>query len=243
MGPKYPQGTMRIADQVIEEVDEQLTVTSNRGVPEKRPTAQSLFATNNEKLPVRSEPIAIQQKSNHNSDKIGYDRVQSVAPDHSPYLFPNNEFFSTSAPEENFLHATTPKISVNFVNNSKGSNDMKVSSDLKASTPLTSGKDGRKIKTFRSGIHFNRMKFVSGEEDVDCTTEANTPNDKPSDDDFEQLRIAREKERLERQKQKIARSVSQQTGGVPIDTELLIEKLTNSKGDGINRASYIDPNS
>lgn len=64
------------------------------------------------------------------------------------------------------------------------------------------------------------------------------------DDDFEQLRLAREKERMERQKQKIARSVSQQTGGsLPVDADLLIEQLTNSKGDGSNRASYIDPNS
>lgn len=87
------------------------------------------------------------------------------------------------------------------------------------------------------------MKLISGEEDVDCTTPINTPNDK-SDDDFEQLRMARERERLERQKQKIARSVSQQTGGsLPIDAESLIEQLTNSKGDGVNRASYIDPSS
>lgn len=81
------------------------------------------------------------------------------------------------------------------------------------------------------------------EEDVDCTT-PNTPlNDNITDDDFEQLRLAREKERLEKQKQKIARSISQQTGGsLPIDSDLLIEQLTNSKGDGINRTSYIEPN-
>lgn len=87
------------------------------------------------------------------------------------------------------------------------------------------------------------MKLISGEEDVDCTTTANTPNNK-SDDDFEHLRMQREKERFERQKQKIARSVSQQTSGsLPIDADSLIEQLTNSKGDGINRTSYIDSNS
>lgn len=77
---------------------------------------------------------------------------------------------------------------------------------------------------------------------MDCTS-SKTPDDKLSEDDFEQLRLAREKERIERQKQKIARSVSQQTGGLPIDSDLLIEQLTNSRGDGINRSSYIDPNS
>lgn len=55
--------------------------------------------------------------------------------------------------------------------------------------------------------------------------------------------MAREKERLERQKQKIARSVSQQTGGsVALDSDLLLEQLTNSKSDGINKTSYADTN-
>lgn len=57
------------------------------------------------------------------------------------------------------------------------------------------------------------------------------------DDHFEQLRIAREKERIERQKQKIARSVSQQTGGsLTLDSDQLIEQLTKSE-----RSSYIEP--
>lgn len=83
--------------------------------------------------------------------------------------------------------------------------------------------------------------MITGEEDVDCTTP--TTQIELQSDDFEQLRIAREKERLERQKQKIARSVSQQTGGsVALDSDLLLEQLTNSKNDGLNRTSYIDPN-
>lgn len=84
--------------------------------------------------------------------------------------------------------------------------------------------------------------FFKAEEDVDCTTPTNLLNDK-IDDHFEQLRLAREKERLERQKQKIARSVSQQTGGsVALDSDMLLEQLMNSKGDGINRTSYVDSN-
>lgn len=78
-------------------------------------------------------------------------------------------------------------------------------------------------------------------EDVDCTT--STPKDAVVEDDFEQLRALRERERFERQKQKIARSVSQQTGGsVTLDTDLLIEQLSNSRSDGLNRNSYYDPN-
>lgn len=109
-GPKYPQGTMRIADQVIEEVDEQLTIQSNRG-NEKRPTAQSLFATSNEKMPIRSAPIDV--PGSHHNDKTGFEHVQSVMqPEHQPYLFPNNAIFSSSAPEENMIHIPSPVIKV-----------------------------------------------------------------------------------------------------------------------------------
>lgn len=128
MPPKFPagQGTTRIADQTIEEVDEQLTIQSIRGY-DKRPTAQSLFASNNEKPPARSSPIEM-PGSHHNNDKISYERIQSVVPDHQPYLFPNNEVFSTSAPEENTI--------LNSVDISK------------PSTPATANKDGnlKKIK-------------------------------------------------------------------------------------------------
>lgn len=77
---------------------------------------------------------------------------------------------------------------------------------------------------------------VTAEEDVDATTPTTILDE--SNDHFEQLRIAREKERLERQKQKIARSVSQQTGGcLTLDSDQLIEQLTKS-----DRNSYIEPN-
>lgn len=45
-GNKYPAniGSMKITDQIIEEVDEQMTITSMRNKEEPRPTAQSIFA-------------------------------------------------------------------------------------------------------------------------------------------------------------------------------------------------------
>lgn len=77
---------------------------------------------------------------------------------------------------------------------------------------------------------------------MDCTPSISL-NEIPINDSFEQLRLARERERIERQKQKIARSVSQQTGGtLTLDTDLLLEQLANSKSDGLNRNSYIDSN-
>lgn len=105
-------GPIRITDQVIEEVDEQMTIQSTRG-PEKRPTVQSIF--NLDDKPARSAPIDV-PGSYHNNDKISYDRVQSVvSPEHLPYVFPNNEVFSSSAPEENFTHMRTPKINIDHV--------------------------------------------------------------------------------------------------------------------------------
>ena len=99
---------MRIADQVIEEVDEQMTITSNRG-HETRPTAQSLFASSNEKLPARSQPIDVPGSHRNN---IEYERVQSVmTQEHQPYLFPSDAIFSSSAPEEG-VHIPLPKITV-----------------------------------------------------------------------------------------------------------------------------------
>lgn len=234
VGPKFSTTTQRITDQVIEEVDEQLTIQSNRA-QEKRPTAQSIFASSNEKMPLRSAPIDM-PASHHNEDKISFERVQSVAPDYQPYLFPNNEIFSTSAPEENMIHVSAPKINIS------SAGDLKVS-------PGSLPKEG-KTSTIFFFRYLNSIIFIIccpffdfiAEEDVDCTTPTNQI-DLQSDDDFEQLRMARERERLERQKQKIARSVSQQTGGsVALDSDLLLEQLTNSKSDGINRTPYPDSN-
>lgn len=132
-GPKYPQGTMRIADQIIEEVDEQLTVTSNRGHNEKRPTAQSLFAPNNEK-PVRSQPIDVPHSHRNN---IEYERVQSVMhPEHTPYLFPNDTIFSSSAPEDGAGSIPLPKINIDKSVEFK---------DIKRSKSGSTDKIGRKI--------------------------------------------------------------------------------------------------
>lgn len=100
-GNKYhPPGTMRITDQVIEEVDEQMTIQSQRG-NESRPTAQSLFANYDEKESVRSDPIDVPRSFNRaNSDAI---------PGHT-YMFPNHALFSSSAPDEDSSLRNTPPV-------------------------------------------------------------------------------------------------------------------------------------
>lgn len=140
--PKYPQGTMSIADQVIEEVDEQLTIQSMRA-QEKRPTAQSIFAQQEEKPPIRSAPIDMPAHSHHNADKIGYERIQSVMqPEHHPYMFPSNVIFSSSAPEENIVHSTTPKINIDHFD------------DLMEANPKPSPKEGMKFFFLNSLLFF-----------------------------------------------------------------------------------------
>lgn len=64
-------GSMKIANEVIEEVDEQATITSMGKRPDVRPTAMSLFA------PVPSDPVDVPlNNSNHSNN----DRLSSSAP-------------------------------------------------------------------------------------------------------------------------------------------------------------------
>lgn len=90
-----PAGSMKISDQTIEEVDEQLTITSMRG-NEPRPTAQSLFIPH-----ASSKPVDVPAASYMPRD---YVRTHSeMPPTSNSFIFPMNnadmEFFtSTSAP-------------------------------------------------------------------------------------------------------------------------------------------------
>lgn len=105
-GPKYNQGTTRLTDQIIEEADEQMTIQSQRS-HDIRPTAQSIFATYDEKEKLHSEPIDVPTTR-------AYTRTQSAAQnEHQPYNFPNNAIYSTSAPDEHtVLKIQTPTINI-----------------------------------------------------------------------------------------------------------------------------------
>lgn len=94
---------MRITDQVIEEVDEQMTITSQRP-QETRPTAQSLFQT-----AAPSQPVDVPTTSNRQSND--YTRTQSFAVNHhQPFTFPtSSDYISTSAPAvQHHHHVVTP---------------------------------------------------------------------------------------------------------------------------------------
>ncbi|XP_058119466.1 bestrophin-4-like [Anopheles ziemanni] len=120
--PDRAMGSMRITDQVIEEVDEQLTITSMQGNNESRPTAASLFENG---PPKPSDPVDVPQSA--------YNRTQSsVAHGFPSQLTPPgpDNMMSASAPEtgrfeHNFvpLSPTDPDVVPN-VGSSTGINSM-----------------------------------------------------------------------------------------------------------------------
>lgn len=85
-------GSMKITDQVIEEVDEQLTITSLRNKEDPRPTAQSIFA----QIPPHSDPVDVPGRV------PVYHRFHSAqVHDEDSALFPPggiDDLLSTSAP-------------------------------------------------------------------------------------------------------------------------------------------------
>lgn len=196
--PDRAQGSIRITDQVIEEVDEQqMTITSMQGKTDPRPTAASLWERG---PPKPSEPVDVPQPA--------YKRTQSAVA-HGQFdqtgIYPPggvDSLLSASAPtggqfERNFVPLNTSREDGNFMD-SKDS--QKTVGDADA---MDGGPDG----------------------------------DMSEADDFEKLRAAREKERAERQKYKLARSVS---GLGPVDPELLMEKLTKT-ADGQEQESQAGP--
>ncbi|XP_037904276.1 bestrophin-2 isoform X2 [Hermetia illucens] len=172
------QGSMRITDQVIEEVDEQMTITSRAGENINRPTVYDIFDHTG---PIAtSAPVDVPK-----SGRPAYIRTQSAADDinRQPFIFPAGvvDKLSSSAPTKDQGHMPP--------------------AEEKAPTLLD--KDGQKPASVES-VHIFPM------EDVDNKQPKTEPPPEEAADDFEKLRQAREKERIERQKQKIARSISTQ---------------------------------
>jgi hypothetical protein len=94
MGKQYPAqiGSMKITDQVIEEVDEQMTITSMRNKEDPRPTAQSLFTA-----PSSSAPIDVPGTVHPHPPQ--YSRFYSAqVPEDDHALFNPEDLLSSSAP-------------------------------------------------------------------------------------------------------------------------------------------------
>jgi hypothetical protein len=163
----YPAqiGSMKIADQVIEEVDEQMTIQSMRK-EDPKPTAQSLFSPPSSNP---SNPIDVPGRA------PPYQRFMSaqVQEDDSSFFPPGgvDDFLSTSAPAGNLPTSSSHQ-----------PNTMSEFDPKQFESQATS-----KIET----------------EEIDATV---------VDDDFERLKQEREAARIQRQKEKLARSISAQQG-------------------------------
>ncbi|XP_055706039.1 bestrophin-4 isoform X2 [Phlebotomus papatasi] len=181
VGPPPAGGSIRITDQVIEEVDEQLTITSMKGQPEVRPTAASLFAAG---PPKPSEPVDVPR-----SGIQPYTRTQSaVAHGHGDGLTYGvaglDALFSTSAPTESYRVSTPPGLD-----------------------------------------EYDKQRSDSKDSALSGASEKQTDNDVRGDE-FEKLKLAREKERLERKKQVLVHSISAtQQGGSAVDMDAIVEQL------------------
>lgn len=108
--PKYPiSGSMKITHQVIEEVDEQMTITSMRPT-EPRATAQSLFAAG---PPPASHPVDVPVTSRQT-----YSRTHSaLAYPECPFTFQVNDsdtFISASAPTTTHMQGPNMVYDIDF---------------------------------------------------------------------------------------------------------------------------------
>lgn len=200
-------GTVRITDQVIEEVDEQMTITSMRQ-PEIRPKAEDLFnqgplMSNPSRPPPPSKPVDVPMR-NLAGSSTAYGTHSTVGHHMPPKYSDNSEFVSCSAPTVNFRPPTPPGFD-EYERDKARSKESGISGQV----PIAHIAD-----------------VMDGEESID--------------DEFEKLRIARERERLERQKQNIARSISTTTAQGGITANLsnlnvdLVDTLASSITDDLN---------
>ncbi|XP_043651200.1 bestrophin-2 isoform X4 [Drosophila teissieri] len=187
-----PAGSLRITQQVIEEVDEQATITSMRA-SEPRPNVMDIFAQTSsgagtsgplQPPPAHSEPVDIPSRP------PSYNRAQSQ---YEPTLYPPggvDALLSTSAPA--------------------GGSPLLLSNAATApSSPV-----GESSKSL-----YDPQKAASREtvENMDLRSSTDLlghPAAQPEDegDDFDKLKAEREKEKLMRQQKNLARTISTAPG-------------------------------
>lgn len=156
---KFPAniGSMKIADQVIEEVDEQMTITSMRNKDDNRPTAQSIFSQN-----VPSDPVDVPGRVPPPS----YSRFHSVqVHGEDSTLFPPGgveDLLSSSAPAGNKMPASSshlPDTMTEFDPKQFGSQQSKESAAEEIdSTPSVPSDDFERLRQEREAARTARQK-------------------------------------------------------------------------------------
>lgn len=175
--PLPPAGSMKITDQVIMEVDEQMTIQSQKH--DFRPTAKSVFENAPQTAPIDSANTG--QPSYHRAFSTG------LPVDHNAVLSPGGI--------ETLLSVSAP------LGDNVSANEF---------TPILDPS--------------NRVSYGS----QDSQEEPSEPLDyNLQADDFELLKARREQEKIDKQKDLLARTISTQPAPIstPLDTDKLIENL------------------
>lgn len=155
---KFPAniGSMKIADQVIEEVDEQMTITSMRNKDDNRPTAQSIFSQN-----VPSDPVDVPGRVPPPS----YSRFHSVqVHGEDSSLFPPggvDDLLSSSAPAGNKMPTSSSHLPDNmsqFDPAQFGSQQSRESTAEEIDTTALAGDDFERLRQEREAARTARQK-------------------------------------------------------------------------------------
>jgi hypothetical protein len=203
---------MRIADQVIEEVDEQSTVQSVKP-PDQRPNVRTIFPTTNGPPPT-SAPVAVPKGSFH-VEQPHFPPLSSSAPAYSAIAPPT----SPVLPEMTYAEMLSANSAPGF-----GSDD---ASGLGSASKMGSQYSGSIITVAPQG-------------DVDNISIGHSSTESTSEDEFTRLKSKREKERKEKLIWKLARSISAQQAAMGTeydDNEQLLMDLTGNSRTGLLPAS------
>ncbi|XP_034661811.1 bestrophin-2 isoform X4 [Drosophila subobscura] len=187
-----PAGSLRITQQVIEEVDEQATITSMRA-NEPRPNVMNIFGPGTaggvsaplQPPPAHSEPVDIPSRP------VEYNRAQSQ---YEPSLFPPggvDALLSTSAP-------------------AGGSPSLLSNAATAPSSPVGDSTKSLYDQQKAASRETVENMDLKSSNDVLASSTAAEPEDEG--DDFEKLKAAREKEKLVRQQKNLARTISTAPG-------------------------------
>lgn len=201
-------GSMRIADQVIEEVDEQSTVQSIKP-PDQRPNVRTIFPAPIGPPPA-SAPVAVPKASFH-TGHLNFPPLSSSAPASAPIPLPTSPGHSNMA----YTEILSVKSAPGFRNDN--------ASELGSASKVGS-QDSE--STITVPPHSDRDNVSIGGSSTDSTSE----------DEFSRLKSMRERERKERFIKRLARSISAQQAAVGLDyqdNEQLLMDLTGGSRTGL----------
>ncbi|XP_049777292.1 bestrophin-2-like isoform X2 [Schistocerca cancellata] len=215
-------GSMRIADQVIEEVDEQSTVTSMRP-PDLRPNVRTIFASGVPHFPgppPPSAPVAVPHSVQASGPHLNITPLSSSAPA-SAVVMPAAAV-SPAPSSTTYTEIMSVKSAPGYGDSSKIGPGGRV--DRFTSQPASQG---------------DSTSFFGGrtsQADGDDVSIGGSSTNSSEDDEFTRLKQTRQKERKEKLIQRLARSVSAQHPG-SLDNETLLLEITGDSRTGLLSSS------